>query len=109
MFIVFVVVILFCIECITKERTQIQQAFNYMKLDLVRSFKNIQNDWFCCADLQLIKSHFKGKHFLIIKMKGEERVEITHGLYPTNVTLTSKIVSLIIHFFVYSIRLNRKI
>ena len=38
-------------------------------------------------------------------MKGEERAEITHGLYPTNVTLTSKIVSLII----YSIRLNRNI
>ena len=31
-----------------KERTQIQQTFNYMKLDLVtvRSFKNIQNNWF---------------------------------------------------------------
>ena len=38
-------------------------------------------------------------------MEGEERVEITHELYPTNVTLTSKIVSLII----YSIRLNREI
>ena len=38
-------------------------------------------------------------------MIGEERVEITHELYPTNVTLTSKIVSLII----YPIRLNVKI
>ena len=37
-------------------------------------------------------------------MKGEERVEIAHGLYPTNVILTSKIVSWII----YSIRLMGK-
>jgi hypothetical protein len=28
-----------------------------------------------------------------MKMKGEEWVEIAHELYPTNVTLTSKIVS----------------
>ena len=32
------------VGCITKERTQIQQTFNYMKLDLVtvRSFKKFE-------------------------------------------------------------------
>ena len=54
MFIVFVVgfICFVFVGCITKERTQIQQTFDYMKLDLVtvRSFKNIQNDWFWHAD-----------------------------------------------------------
>jgi hypothetical protein len=59
--------LVFFVGCITKERTQIQQTFNYMKLDLVtvRSFKKIRNNWFWHADLQLSKSHSKGKHFLI--------------------------------------------